>query len=262
MFFCSRPENPLFPGRSRVMPAPVLPGHPGLHARDQAPDRRTMNKNGAAPLQESRPSPVRPAPHGRLHRTFRQGTAYGAQGQIAHLSSGSKQNLQKEGDRPDEERISKEDTSLPGSRKPCKTAPPDADKGPSCPGPPAGCRKRRGTVPSPLPFSGNGKRDPFRSPSIFQISPGCGLPAGFTHTGQFAAQGHVAEADTADAELAHEGPGTPADGATIVGAGAELGLTGSLHFKSGTGHSSTPTCGTACPAGPEGTCLPCPWSPR
>ena len=62
--------------------------------------------------------------------------------------------------------------------------------------------------------------------------------------------------------LAHEGPGTPADGATIVGAGAELGLTGSLHFKSGTGHSSTPTCGTACPAGPEGTCLPCPWSPR
>ena len=108
------------------MPAPVLPGHPGLHARDQAPDRRTMNENGAAPLQESRPSPVRPAPHGRLHRTFRHGTAYGAQGQIAHLASGSKQNLQEEGDRPGEERIAKEDTSLPGSRKPCKTAPPDA----------------------------------------------------------------------------------------------------------------------------------------
>ena len=127
---------------------------------------------------------------------------------------------------------------------------------------PAGCRGNREPLSSPLPVSRNGKRDPFRSPSIFQISPGCGLPAGFTHTGQFAAQGHVAEADTADAELAHEGPGTPADGATIVGAGAELGLTGSLHFKSGTGHSSTPTCGTACPAGPEGTCLPCPWSPR
>ena len=95
------------------MPAPVLPGHPGLHARDQAPDRRTLNENGAAPLQESRPSPVRPAPHGRLHRAFRHGTAYGAQGQIAHLSSGSKQNLQKEGDRPGAERIPKEDTSLP-----------------------------------------------------------------------------------------------------------------------------------------------------
>ena len=160
MFFCSRPENPLFPGRSRVMPAPVLPGHPGLHARDQAPDRRTMNENGVAPLQESRPSPVRPAPHGRLHRTFRHGTAYGAQGQIAHLSSGSKQNLQEEGDRPGEERIPKEDTSLPGSRKPCKTAPPDADKGPSCPGPPAGCRKRRGTVPSPLSLLRKRKEGP------------------------------------------------------------------------------------------------------
>ena len=29
------------------MPEPVLPGHPGLYARDQAPDRRTMNENGA-----------------------------------------------------------------------------------------------------------------------------------------------------------------------------------------------------------------------
>lgn len=44
VFFCSRPENPLFPGRSRVIPAPVLPGHPGLYAKDRAPDRRTMGK--------------------------------------------------------------------------------------------------------------------------------------------------------------------------------------------------------------------------
>ena len=150
------------------MPAPVLPGHPGLHARDQAPDRRTMNENGAAPLQESRPSPVRPAPHGRLHRTFRHGTAYGAQGQIAHLSSGSKQNLQKEGDRPGAERIPKEDTSLPGSRKPCKTAPPDAGKGPSCPGPPAGCRKRRGTVPLPCPSPETERGTPFGVPPSFR----------------------------------------------------------------------------------------------
>ena len=65
MFFCSRPENPLFPGRSRVMPAPVLPGHPGLYAKDRAPDRRTMGKNRAAPLQERQLSPVRHATHGR-----------------------------------------------------------------------------------------------------------------------------------------------------------------------------------------------------
>ena len=245
------------------MPAPVLPGHPGLYAKDRTPDRRTMGKKqGCSTAGATAVSGAACDAWPRLHRTFRHGAAGGAQGQIAHLLPGSKQNLQKEGDRPVETAPREGMRHFPkrpgATGKHWRRIP--AESLPA--GLPVGCRGNREPLSSPLPVSRNGKRDPFRSPSIFQISPGCGLPAGFTHTGQFAAQGHVAEADTADAELAHEGPGTPADGATIVGAGAELGLTGSLHFKSGTGHSSTPTCGTACPAGPEGTCLPCPWSPR
>ena len=212
-------------------------------------------KNRAAPLQERQLSPVRHAPHAAAPPDFpawRSGRRAGADSP----SAPGKQAKSAKGGRPH-----------PG--KGCVTSPNGRERQENTgagyrqraflPGS-AGCRGAGNH--SPLPVSRNGKRDPFRSPSIFQISPGCGLPAGFTHTGQFAAQGHVAEAETADAELANEGPGTPADGSTIVGAGAELGLTGSLHFKSGTGHSSTPTCGTACPAGPEGTCLPCPWSPR
>ena len=218
-------------------------------------------KNRAAPLQERQLSPVRHAPPAAPpdFPAWRSGRRAGADSP----SAPGKQAKSAKGGRPaGGDRTSGRDASRPqkaGSDR--KTLAQDTGRESSC----RVARRMQGSrepLSSPLPVSRNGKRDPFRSPSIFQISPGCGLPAGFTHTGQFAAQGHVAEADTADAELAHEGPGTPADGATIVGAGAELGLTGSLHFKSGTGHSSTPTCGTACPAGPEGTCLPCPWSPR
>lgn len=83
------------------MPVPVPPGHPGLHVKDRAPDRRTMDaKQGCSTAGAAAVSGATCAAWPRLHRTFRHGAAGGAQGQIAHLLPGSKQNLQKEGDRP------------------------------------------------------------------------------------------------------------------------------------------------------------------
>src|SRR5574344_906458 len=63
------------------------------------------------------------------------------------------------------------------------------------------------------------------------------LPAGFANAGQLAAQRHIAEADTADAELTHEGAGTATNRTAIVAARGELGLAGSLDFKGSTRHS-------------------------
>lgn len=83
------------------MPAPVPPGHPSLYAKDRAPDRRTMGKKqGCSTAGATAVSGAACAAWPRPHRTFRHGAAGGAQGQIAHLLPGSKQNLQKEGDRP------------------------------------------------------------------------------------------------------------------------------------------------------------------
>lgn len=79
------------------MPEPAPPGHPGLYAKGQAPERRTIEGNGTGPPKGSqarcdlRTAWLSPC------RASGKAASKGAQGQIAHLPSGSKQNLQKRG---------------------------------------------------------------------------------------------------------------------------------------------------------------------
>jgi hypothetical protein len=59
------------------------------------------------------------------------------------------------------------------------------------------------------------------------------LPAGLHHPGDFALEGHIPKADAADAELPQEGPGTTAQGATVVIPHGKFGgalMLGNLRF--------------------------------
>lgn len=95
------------------MPAPVLPGHPGLYAKDRAPDRRTMGKNRAAPLQERQLSPVRHATHGR-GPTGLSGMAQRRRAGADSPSAPGKQAKSAKGGRPaGGDRTSGRDASLP-----------------------------------------------------------------------------------------------------------------------------------------------------
>src|SRR5471030_2331731 len=62
-----------------------------------------------------------------------------------------------------------------------------------------------------------------------------GLPAGFRHSGNLAAQGQFAEGDTAEAELAHVGAATAGELAAVVGARREF--RGALLFDDPSGFS-------------------------
>jgi hypothetical protein len=66
------------------------------------------------------------------------------------------------------------------------------------------------------------------------------LPAALGHTGELAGEGHLPEADPAQAELAVHGVGTPAPVAPGVGADGELRLAGRLLDQRGLGHGLSP----------------------
>lgn len=62
------------------------------------------------------------------------------------------------------------------------------------------------------------------------------LPAGLANAGKIPAEGHIAEADTAQSKLTHVSVGSAADGAAVVGAAGKLGFPGGLYFKRSTRH--------------------------
>src|ERR1700678_4418425 len=66
-----------------------------------------------------------------------------------------------------------------------------------------------------------------------------GLPTGFRHAGDLAAQGQLAERDTAEAEFAHVGATAARELAAVVGARREFRLALLFDDPGGLGHSSS-----------------------
>jgi len=57
------------------------------------------------------------------------------------------------------------------------------------------------------------------------------LPARFSYARQFTGKGHIPEADSANAELAHEGSGPTANGTSVILACGKFGLPLSLDHQ-------------------------------
>jgi hypothetical protein len=57
------------------------------------------------------------------------------------------------------------------------------------------------------------------------------LPAGFSYAWQFTGKGHIPEADSADAKLAHKSPRATANRTSVVLAGGKFGLPLSLDHQ-------------------------------